>query len=279
LGKASSEDKARYQESIKDYKEKIEAIKTELKPLDKDMKVKKDAFSNYRRIIAANQYLLIIALYCNMSDVSMELLNIRNENYLNEARKFIYKVLILIEEVVTPHIDISLTELEDNIQSIIKINPKRKLVLIRKIGYNISLIKDGFGENSKWKWSFVEIEGRYATILKNLIDYKASMSNNDPRKPFYSERVTLMRMVTEQLGQASKRYREKYELSTREPGDMKKAIDFLNALRRIHILSGNSEEAQNLKRTVELYMKQMEENMKKKDAEMKKQKARSRRKK
>lgn len=272
MGRATPEEKAKYQESIREYKEKVETIKVEADDLARQTKVKNDPLANYRRILAANKYLQVITLYCNMSDVSMELLHIKNENYLNEARKFLYKVLILLEEVVTPYIDVPLSELEEHLQTIPKINPKRKLNLIRKIGYNISLIEDGFGENSKWKWSYVEMEGRHANIIKNLIDYRALQANNDPRRPYFVERNALLKMAKEKLMWAAKRYREKYEISTREPGDIKKAIDYLNALRRIHILFNENDDAQNCKRTAELFDKQMNIDIKKKEAERKRQK-------
>lgn len=265
MGKVTSEQKAKFQNNIKDFKKQIDEIKALISVIQHDIKVKNDGNNNYRRIIVANEYLKIISLYCNMSDVSMELLQIRNENYLNEARKLIYQVLILLEEVVSPHIDIPLTEMEESLASIVKVNPSRKLALIRKIGYNITQIKDGFGENTKWKWSFVEIEGRYAAIIKNLIDYKACQANNDPRNPFYVEMKNLLKIAKEQLEHASKRYREKYELTSQEVDDIKKSIDFLHALRRINVMFNEPEDAQNQKRMIELYTKQMETNMKKKE--------------
>lgn len=265
MGKVTSEQKAKFQNNIKDFKKQIDEIKALISLIQHDIKIKNDGNNNYRRIIVANEYLKIISLYCNMSDVSMELLQIRNENYLNEARKLIYQVLILLEEVVSPHIDIPLTEMEESLASIVKVNPSRKLALIRKIGYNITQIKDGFGENTKWKWSFVEIEGRYAAVIKNLIDYKACQANNDPRNPFYVEMKNLLKIAKEQLEHASKRYREKYELTSQEVDDIKKSIDFLHALRRINVMFNEPEDAQNQKRMIELYTKQMETNMKKKE--------------
>ena len=265
MGKVSPEQRAKYQDSIKDFKQQIDEIKQLIAIINADIKKKNDSKQNYRRVIVANEYLKIISLYCNMSDVSMELLQIKNENYLNEARKLIYQVLILFEEIITPHIDIPFGEIEESLATISKVNPHRKLNVIRKIGYNITQIKDGFGENTKWKWSFVELEGRYAVVIKNLIDYKACQANNDPRKAYYVERNDLLRMAKEQLEHASKRYREKYELTSQEPDDIKKSIDLLAALRRIHIMFNENDDAQNLKKAIDLYRKQMETNIKKKE--------------
>ena len=100
-----------------------------------------------------------------------------------------------------------------------------------------------------------------------MIDYRVAIANNDPRKPYYVENLNLMRMVKEQLEKASRRYREKYEQTTKETEDIKKSIAFIAAMRRILILMGQSEEANKYKRIMELATNLMEENIKKKEAE------------
>ena len=261
--------KARFNESIKKYRGDMEIIEKRIKQLEKDLKTKKDNFHGYRHVIIANEYLKIIGLYCAMNDESVQIMNFKNENYLNEARKLIYQILIHLEDVVTPHIDIPPNELEDRLATIAKLNPQRKLNLLNAIGYRIQQVVDAFGDNTKWKWSFVEIDGRYAVVTKNIIDYRDAIANNDPRKPYYVENLTLMRMVREQLDKASRRYREKYEQTTKETEDIKKSIAFIAAIRRIMILMGQGEEANKYKRIMELANNLMEENIRKKEAEKK----------
>jgi len=259
--------KARFNESIKKYKGDIDVIDKRIKLMEKDIRTKKDALNGYRHVIIANEYLKIIGLYCAMNDESVQIMNFKNENYLNEARKLIYQVLIHLEDVVTPHIDIPPNDLEDKLEAIAKLNPQRKLNLLNAIGFRIQQVVDAFGDNTKWKWSFVEIDGRYAVVTKNMIDYRVAIANNDPRKPYYVENLNLMRMVKEQLEKASRRYREKYEQTTKETEDIKKSIAFIAAMRRILILMGQSEEANKYKRIKELATNLMEENIKKKEAE------------
>ncbi len=261
--------KARFNESIKKYRGDMEIIEKRIKQLEKDLKTKKDNFHGYRHVIIANEYLKIIGLYCAMNDESVQIMNFKNENYLNEARKLIYQILIHLEDVVTPHIDIPPNELEDRLATIAKLNPQRKLNLLNAIGYRIQQVVDAFGDNTKWKWSFVEIDGRYAVVTKNIIDYRDAIANNDPRKPYYVENLTLMRMVREQLDKASRRYRGKYEQTTKETEDIKKSIAFIAAIRRIMILMGQGEEANKYKRIMELANNLMEENIRKKEAEKK----------
>jgi len=271
VAKISLENKKKYNESIKGYKVHIEELEQSIKLLEKDILEKSEEFNNYRKFIIANQNLKIINLLCEMSESSIALMGIKNETYLNKARKKIYEVLIKIEEIISHQIDIPLTENEEALLSVEKINPKRKLLFLDKIKQSIRTVIDGFGENSKWKWSFVEMEGRYAIITKNIINYKECQANNDPRKPFYSELNRLIERAKDELQYASKRYREKYELTTRETEDIKKSILLLRALRRIHIMFSNPEAATHTKRTIELYTKQMEDGIKQKEMQAKKQ--------
>lgn len=261
--------KARFNESIKKYRGDMDVIEKKIKQLEKDLKTKADNLNGYRHVLIASEYLKIIGLYCAMNDESVQIMNFKNENYLNEARKLIYQILIHLEDVVTPHIDIPPNELEDRLTGIEKLNPQRKLNLLTGIGYRIQQVVDAFGDNTKWKWSFVEIDGRYAVVTKNIIDYRDAIANNDPRKPYYVENLNLMRMVKEQLEKASRRYREKYEQTTKETEDIKKSIAFIAATRRIMILTGQGEEANKYKRIMELTSNLMEENIRKKEAEKK----------
>jgi predicted NAD-dependent protein-ADP-ribosyltransferase YbiA (DUF1768 family) len=256
-------------ESIKKYRADIEAVETHIKELEKEIKTKNDALNGYRHVMIATNNLKLVAYYCNMNKESMHIMNIKNENYLNEARKCLYQVLIHIEDVVTNYVDVPPNELEDRLETISRLNPERKLNLLNNIGFHIQLVIDSYGDNTKWKWSFVEVDGRYAVIAKNLIDFRQAIGNNDPRKPYYVENINLMRLAKELLDRASKRYREKYEQVNKEVDDIKKSILFLSALRRIAVLSGEAEEATKLKRQIEITTKMMESGLKKKEGEKK----------
>jgi hypothetical protein len=261
--------KQRFNESIKKYRADIEAVQNKIKLLEKEIATKSDGLDGYRHIIIAGEQLKIVAYFCNMNQESVDIMKIKNENYLNDARKALYQVLIRIEDVVTNYIDVPPSELEERLELIAKMNPARKYNLINSIGYHIQLVVENFGDNSKWKWSFVEIEGRYATVAKNLIDYRQAVANNDPRKPYYVENINLMRMVKELLERASRRYREKYEQTSKEAEDGKKSIAYLSALRRIAVLTGDAAESERLKRIIEVTTKHVEASLQKKKAEKK----------
>ena len=65
-------------------------------------------------------------------------------------------------------------------------------------------------------------------------------------------------LVQDLLTKAGDRYREKYELSTLRIDDFKHAIAFLAALRRIHILLGDADKAEEIKKKMDVWKSKME---------------------
>ena len=111
----------------------------------------------------------------------------------------------------------------------------------------------------------MEIEGRYATIVKNLLDLKHLTAGLDPRADFYSERNAHLRITKQLLEQSANRYREKYELSTLRIDDFKLAISYLSALRRLHIVLGEVEESEVVRKKIDVWRAKMESDSKKSD--------------
>ena len=135
--------------------------------------------------------------------------------------------------------------------------------LLCKIGFSLDSIQEGFGENSKWKWSFVELEGRFAAVTKNLLNLKTLIAGMDPRSPGYSARLAHLSMARELLQQAADRYREKYELSTLRVDDIKAGINFLLALRRLHVVLGEGDQAEVVKKKADIWHTKMENDLRK----------------
>ena len=123
----------------------------------------------------------------------------------------------------------------------------------------------GYGANTKWKWSFVELEGRYAVVAKNLLNLKTFLSQQDPRLEGYAERQAHMALARRLLQQSADRYREKYELSTQRLDDIKQATLFLSALRRLAALLGEVEEAEVIKRKIDIWKAKMEDDQRKQE--------------
>jgi hypothetical protein len=133
------------------------------------------------------------------------------------------------------------------------------------MGFTIHSVMDGYGENSKWKWSFVELEGRHATISKNIINMKTLISGMDPRVDGYEKRIAHLNLTKTLLQQAADRYRQKYELATLRIDDFKLAISYLSALRRLHQVIGEAEQSEIIKRKIDVWKEKMEDDSKKLD--------------
>lgn len=276
MEKISAEAKKRYAEKIKEYKKSIEETINKNRKLEIDIQKAKSTRSelseadesgnlNFKELELADEYLNLVSYYILMNALSLSLLGIKNEGYLNDARKCCYKSIICLEEIVSSYIDSPFSDYEDGLESIKGFDDKKKFNFIKKFGFSIDSVVEGFGEGSKWKWSFVELEGRFAVITKNLINMKTIVSQLDPRIEGYSDRFEHLNLAKKLLQQASDRYREKYELSTLRLDDIKKAIIFLGALRRLHVLIGEAEQAEIVKKKMEIWKVKMETDQKKQE--------------
>jgi hypothetical protein len=197
-----------------------------------------------------------------MTDLSLNLLGYKNESYLDIGRKSLYKALILMEGILSNAIDIPLNENYELLSTLEEYSDQDRLKLMRRFGYTISLLSDRYGDNSKWKWSFVEMEGRYAIITKNFFNFRRYQQLNNPNMEGFDDRYDYLLLIKDLLLSGSNRYREKYELTNKSPEDMKKAIDFLRALKRIHISFKENNEIQSVSKRIELWSQKLEADLK-----------------
>jgi len=264
MAKISNEDRHQYFEKIKVYKTTIQALLKREKAVLQIIK-RDSRGAALKRLTLVDDMIFLASNYIILGGVSQSMLKQRNEEALNEGRKSLYKAVIYLEEVVSPLVDSPYSEYEENLVEIIPIDAKRRYDIVRKVGMALQLLKDAYGDNTKWKWAFVELEGRYAAVVKNIIDLKAAVSNTDPRSPDYEPTIYHLRLIKKLLMQAADRYREKYELSTNRIDDFKMGINFLNALKRIHILLGERDNAETLKKKAEIWAAKLEVDMKKQE--------------
>ena len=262
MKKPSDEAKRRYADYIKDYKNAIDTV------LEREKKVKEQIAAgvegaSFRRLALVDDNLNLVAQYLVMNSLSLSFLGVKNEAYLNEGRKCIYKALIYLEEIVSPMIDAPFSDYEQGLETIVTVADDDRYNLVRKLGFSIDSLEEGYGENSKWKWSFVELEGRFAVVSKNLLNLKTFVAGMDPRVAGFSARMAHLGLARELLQQAADRYREKYELSTMRIDDIKVGINFLSAVRRLHIVLGESDQADVVKKKADIWRTKMENDLKK----------------
>jgi hypothetical protein len=193
------------------------------------------------------------------------MLKMRNEEALNDARSSLYKAVIYLEEVVSPLLDAPFSDYELRLAEIETVGAMKRYAIIKKTGLAIQLLENSYSDNTKWRWTFVELEGRYAVVVKNLMNLKTAVNNTNPESPDYEPTMFHLRLIKKLFLQAADRYREKYELSTNRIDDFKMGIHFLNSLRRIHALLGERENAEVLKKKAEIWTTKLEMDVKKQE--------------
>ena len=258
MAKITEQARKNYSDYITKYKKVIDEIVNRENKFNADLKAEKVEKPECGKIEIADGVLNLSSYYILFNTLSANLLGVKNENYLNDARKAIYKALILIEGVVTNIIDIPFSELTEHLEKINEFSDIKRFEFSKKLAFTIDVLKEAFGENSKWKWSFVELEGRSATIIKNLMNYRTLIAGMDPTSDNYEVKMNHLMMIKKLLMNAATRYREKYELNTFRIDDFKLALNYLSSLRRLHLYLGENNDAETVKKNLEIWKTKME---------------------
>lgn len=270
MPKTDDSDKSLYFDRIKEYSNACSSLLQTEKGLLQEIKTS-SADAPYKRLTLADEMLNLASNYIAISGISQTVVKSKNMDSLNDARKALYKSVIYLEETVSAYIDAPYSDYEEKLALIELFDANKRYLLIRKLGFSIELLEDAYGDNTKWRWSFVELEGRFAAVAKNIIDLKKAMAiNTDPSSPYYEATVYHLRLAKKLMSQAADRYREKYELSTGRTGDFKMGISFLSALRRLHIIMSERDDAEIAKKKLDIWTAKLDSDLKKQEGSGKK---------
>lgn len=273
LKQIPKEKKEAYNAIVRDLKDQVEITQKKAQKFEREGMRDKTLNAYYKRIIACNAYLDTVNLFCKMNEYSIQIMEIKNDSYLTNARKNAYQAIKMIESMVGTQVDTTLTENEDMVGMLTELTPKRVEYLAKKIEYCIALVEFAEGDSSRWKWAFTELWGKYATLIKNIINFKEYTAKMyDPSYKYYEDVNEVLRQVKKALESSAQKYRTKYELSTMDVADMNKAIDLMNQLVKIYIILNEQQFAQDSKKTIEKWKDKLEQDLKKKDEEKKKSK-------
>jgi len=264
MAKITDKDRQRYHEKVKVFSTMTKAL----------LKTEKDLLmatrdntpeSSIKKLSIVDEMLNLASGYMAVNGVSLVVLKVKNEEALNDARKALYKAVIYLEGIVTNEIDVPFSEIEEKLSLIGTFDPDQRYNLIRKMGLAIDMLEYAYGDNSKWKWSFVELEGRFAVVAKNIMDMRNAYNNSSSDSEYYESTVYHLRLIKELLERGASRYRDKYELSTQQLGDFKTGLLFLRALRRLHVILSEPEEAEAVKKKIGIWKIKMEADIKRKE--------------
>lgn len=258
MAKVTEESRKQFAAKMAPYKELItksaEKEKSILALIAKDT-----SGTAYKKLLLAEEMIYVSTLWVGINNLSETITETKNTDALNEARKTLYKAIIYLEEVVSTMIDAPYADYEEYLAEIVNIPLEKRYTLTRKLGLAIRLVTDAYGENTKWKMSFVELEGRYATVAKNILDMKEAIKTYfDPRSPDFDMTVYYIRLIKKLLDKSATGYRDKYELSSKRLDDMRLGIQYLLALRRLAIQMNEKDEAEELKKKITVWKTKMD---------------------
>ncbi len=242
------------------YAEKIAPFKTQIQELEaKDREgQEKGKISPYERISLAENSLAIASYYLLLDWLSREILGLRSEAFFSGARKNCLGTILYLEGVFTKYVTAPYSEYAEKVEAVGDYPEFKRYELIRLIGLTISRLKSSTDENSKWRWTIVELEGRMATLSKNVIDMKKFITGLDPRMPGHQDRVIHRNLTAQLLGEAADQYRLKYELSSDSPGDFRQAISYLHGLRLFLTVLRQPKEVEVLNKKIEAWEQKLE---------------------
>jgi hypothetical protein len=181
----------------------------------------------------------IISYYMVINGMSLNILGVKNEEAVDNARKALYKALVYLENIVPPYVDAKFVEYEEKLATLSSVDEKQRYTFIRKLGLTITLIENAYGTDAKLKWSFVDLEGRFATIVKNLYNLKTHFENTRPDQPGFEIFVYHYQLIVKLLDQTSNRFIERYQVASKAVDDIRAALRFEDALKYVCALSGN----------------------------------------
>jgi hypothetical protein len=264
MAKVNDQDRHLYHEKISSYVTMTKALLDIEKKLILESK-KDTPEAALVKLTLADEMLNLTSNYMAINGISQIVLKSKNEEVLNDARKSLYKAVIYLEEAVSNYIDVPFSDYEEKIDKLESFDENQRYYLIRKMGLAIDLLEFSYGDNSKWRWTFVELEGRFTTVAKNLLDLRRVMEYSTFESPYYDSSTYHLRLIKRLLNQSADRYREKYELSTGQIPDFKTGISYLGALRRLHILMAESEDAESIKKKMAIWKTKLEADHKKQE--------------
>jgi hypothetical protein len=218
--------------------------------------------SAVRAIAVVNGTLDLSSYYIMLNELSHSILGKKDDIAINNARKTVIKAITLMEELVSPYLDAPYGDYQDRVERLERVSAQERYFLVRKQGFAIDLLKNTYGENTKWKWSFVDLEGRFITVTKNFLDLKKAVYNTDLRSPDYEPTFYHVRLIKKLLAKGASMYREKYEIVSHIEADFKKGIDFLNALRYIYSMLGEANDAELTKKKIGVWTEKLETDVK-----------------
>ena len=112
MAKISEETRLHFSEAVQPYKNKISQTLEKEKTMLNGMHNGDIDYEN-KKLILCEDMIYVSSLYMAQNSLSIKIMDVKNNDALNDARKILYKAIIYLEEIVSNTIDCPYTELSD----------------------------------------------------------------------------------------------------------------------------------------------------------------------
>ena len=259
--KTSTGKLSNFQAKIKPYDEAVSSLLELEKKIREEIKNDPDT-APLKHFALADEMLNLASNYFVINGISEAVNKLKKMDAINDARQALIKSFACLENITYAFADAAYSEYEKKLTGIASIDAGQRYSLVKKMGLTLDLLKHAYGQTSKWKWFFVELEGRYATVVKNIIDLRNATAVQDPDSPDYEPTLYHLRLAKKSLMVAADAFRDKYELSTNELNDLRTGMNFLSALRRLNLMLGDKEGAEVAKKKYDVWASKYEHKLK-----------------
>lgn len=212
----------------------------------------------------SNDMLNLASNYLVLNGITLNVSGRRDDVSLAEAKKAVFKSIFFLEKIVTGKVDVPFSEYEEKLSRLEDISAQQKYDRVRKLGIAIALVKSAYQGDAAQRWAFVDIEGRFAAVAKNLFDIKCGFA---PGSPNYEPLKNHQQLVLKLLKEQARQYQERFSSISKRPEDMRLALSYLAALRRFYEIRNLPYNAEELKRRYDLWNKVYNIELKKSAAE------------
>ena len=140
MAKINETNRIELQEAIKPYKTRIQEILGKEKTVLNAIRSGCDDIPG-EKIMLCEDMIYVSSLYMAQNELSLKILEVKNNDALNEARKVLYRAIIYLEDLVSNFIDVSYSELAEKYEAISHISLEKRYYISRKLGLAINLLE------------------------------------------------------------------------------------------------------------------------------------------
>lgn len=248
---ATKEQKKMYNERVKPYKSTLEELRK--KSSSMKMSAKKNAkLAPYFTVGMAIEAVKITNTLLQMSALSKTIQDYKNENLITDARKELSTVLSELVRAVGEYMDDSLTDNQETLVKLKMINPAHRLRILEQLNQALDRVTEAMGSSSKYRWYISDLYLKLAIISKNMFDFKEfDRIRKDPNAEHHRDYQEFLRFVVNAGHNAAQEFRSKYELGSQDVSDLQTIEKIFQMLKRIYSFTGNKEEVEKMKNSLD----------------------------